>query len=456
MTDQNQGMNVSDRISGSTAEEIVGSIRALIHDGSLKAGDTLPPYRALAERLGVNRNTAMTAYRLLVQVNIAESRGRAGTVIADPYHEFAEEGFARDSVLLDVGDGNPAPELLPDPSEVTLGRVTPTLYGEPTIDPDLAQWATRWIEEHQDRPFRLTVTAGAVDAIERLLSQALTRGDQVALEDPCFLTSISTMHQNGFQPVPVAMDSEGMVPESLREALEAGVRAVVCTPRAHNPTGVSLTPERAAQLRGVLADYPQVMVIEDDHFALLATNEYSTIISPERERWALVRSMSKALGPDMRIAFVASDATTAERLAARISGGITWVSHLLQRITHAMLSSSDAMQQIHEASAHYAARNAAFVAELRDAGFASPSHDGLNIWVDTGASAKAVLAALMTRGWIARDGAAFALAGDHEHCLRFTVHELSDSEMRRLVGDLAESSQEAALAAAKPGSLSRR
>lgn len=434
---------VGDRISGSTADEIVLSIRDLIHEGALSAGDALPPYRALAERLGVNRNTAMTAYRMLVQANIADSRGRAGTVIADPYQELAEEGYARGSALRDLGDGNPAPELLPDPTTVKLTPTRPTLYGEPTIDPQLAEWATRWIEEHQPRPFRLTVTAGAVDAIERLLSQALTRGDLVALEDPCYLTSISTMHHNGYQPVAVAMDAEGMLPDSLLEALEAGVRAVVCTPRAHNPTGVSLTPGRAAELRRVLADYPQVMVIEDDHFALLSTSPYETIVSPEREHWALVRSMSKALGPDMRIAFVASDETTAERLATRISGGVTWVSHLLQRFTYAMLSSTETREQIDEAAAHYEQRNAAFVAALQSFDFDSASHDGLNVWVDTRADAGAVLASLMRKGWIAREGSTFALAGGHEHSLRFTVHGLSDREMRGLIADLADARNEA-------------
>ncbi|GLW27684.1 hypothetical protein [Actinoplanes regularis] len=39
-----------------------------------------------------------------------------------------------------------------------------------------------------------------------------------------------------------------------------GARAVICTPRAHNPTGASLTTGRAARLRAVLAAYPEVLV----------------------------------------------------------------------------------------------------------------------------------------------------------------------------------------------------
>ena len=34
----------------------------------------------------------------------------------------------------------------------------------------------------------------------------------------------------------VAMDDEGMLPRALEAALEKGARAVLITPRAHNPT----------------------------------------------------------------------------------------------------------------------------------------------------------------------------------------------------------------------------
>src|SRR5690606_21591957 len=132
-------------------------------------------------------------------------------------------------------------------------------------------WAREWMAaDLAPTDFRLTVTSGAVDAVERLLAQALTRDDAVALEDPCWLAGIQTARLGGYRPVPVPVDEEGMTVDGLRAALAEGVRAVVCTPRAQNPTGVSLSAERAADLRAVLADHPYVLVIEDDHFSLLS------------------------------------------------------------------------------------------------------------------------------------------------------------------------------------------
>lgn len=430
-------------LDGATAEEIAASVRAQLDAGGLTPGDALPPVRALAEQLGVNRNTALAAYRLLVRAGIAVTRRGGGTILIDPLAALPEEGrvdapgSADGSSIQDVGHGNPDPALLPDPLGVQLAPAPPRVYGEAATDPALAEWARAWIAQDQPRPFGLTVTSGAVDAVERLLAQALAPGDGVALEDPCFLTSISTVKQAGYRPLAVPVDAEGMCPEGLRAALEPGARAVVCTPRAHNPTGASLTPERAAELRAVLEDFPHVLIVEDDHFALLSTARYATIIPSGHRRWALVRSLSKVLGPDLRVALVASDPATAEQLALRISGGITWVSHLLQRLSHALLTSPGVAERTAQASVHYAERSRAFVAHLARVGLAGVGGDGLNVWVRAGAPAEDVLARLRERGWLARGGGEFALGTAHERCVRVTVHALDDAEQARLADDLA-------------------
>ena len=104
-----------------------------------------------------------------------------------------------------------------------------------------------------------------------------------------------------------------MTVEGLRTALDQGVRAIVCTPRAQNPTGASLTEARAAELRAVLREHPYVLVIEDDHFSMLSRRPFHSLIGPEHRRWALVRSVSKFLGPDMR-GGVAEDAQAVGRV----------------------------------------------------------------------------------------------------------------------------------------------
>ncbi|WP_374010388.1 aminotransferase class I/II-fold pyridoxal phosphate-dependent enzyme [Leifsonia sp. LS-T14] len=428
-------------ITGTTASEIAASVRALHERGALRTGDALPPVRELAAQLGVNRNTAVAAYRLLAQAGVVTARGRAGTVVAG-LAAVAQEGYAAGSVLRDIGTGNPDPGRIPDLTAALAGAVgRPVLYGEPVIDPALEGRALAWISaDLPERPVRITVTNGAVDAVERLLAQALSRDDAVALEDPCFLASIHTVRLGGYRAVPVPVDAEGMTVDGLRAALDDGVRAIICTPRAQNPTGATLSPTRAAELRAVLADHPYVLVIEDDHFSMLSQRPYETLIGQGHRRYALVRSVSKSLGPDMCLAVAATDPETAERLSLRLSPGTTWVSHILQRLVLAQLTDDAALGKVAAAGRHYAERNTAFAARLTERGLPTEAGDGLNLWVDLQVEAKPVADRLMRRGWLARTGDEFLL-GEHptpSHHLRLTVHDLSEDETERLLDDLTD------------------
>jgi DNA-binding transcriptional MocR family regulator len=426
-------------ITGRSAADIAASVRALIERGALLPGEPLPPVRNLADSLGVNRNTAVAAYRQLTVAGVVVTRGRGGTRVADR-SAVAQEGFAADSVLRDVATGNPDPDLIPDLSRALAGATgRPVLYGEPVVDPDLERWAHAWMSaDLAPSDVRITITSGAADAVERLLAQSLVREDAVGLEDPCFLTSIHTVRVGGYRAVSIPVDEEGMTVDGLRSALDQGVRAVVCTPRAQNPTGASLSERRAAELREVLRPHPYVLVIEDDHFSMLSRSPFRSLIGPEHRRWALVRSVSKFLGPDMCLAVTASDPDTAERLATRLTPGTTWVSHLLQRLALALVTDPAVTASIAQAGAHYAARNDAFAARLTALGLPAAAGDGLNLWIALPLPARDVSEQLMRRGWLVRAGDEFALVDEPAtQRLRLTVHDLADADADRLAADIA-------------------
>lgn len=431
---------MTQHIEGTTAAEIAESVRTLVDRGLLAPGTGLPPVRTLADQLGVNRNTAVAAYRLLSQAGVTTSHGRGGTRVNGSAHS-PQDGYAHGTVLRDIGSGNPDPARIPPlgPALAALAE-RPVMYGEPTIDADLEAWARAWCApDLAPRDIAITVTSGAVDAIERLLAGALVRDDAVGLEDPCFLASIHTVKLGGYRAVGMPIDAEGITPEGLRSALEQGVRAIVTTPRAQNPTGVTMTPKRASELRAILADHPYVLIIEDDHFSMLAQEAPQSIIGPNHERFALVRSVSKFLGPDMGLAIVATDPHTQSRLAMRLSPGTTWVSHILQRLTLSQLTSPAAQSIVADAAARYATRNAAFADLLTARNIAAPALSALSLWVDTGVSSDAVVRELMKRGWLARTEDEFSLQhspGSGTH-VRLTVHDLTDDEQRQLADDLA-------------------
>jgi DNA-binding transcriptional MocR family regulator len=181
-----------------------------------------------------------------------------------------------------------------------------------------------------------------------------------------------------------------------------------------------------------------VLIIEDDHFSMLSPHPYESLITPEHKRFALIRSVSKFLGPDMCLAVAATDPATAARLAERLSPGTTWVSHLLQRLVLGLVTDEAVQRQIGRAGRHYAERNEAFAARLRDHGLHATQGDGMNLWVQLPEPASVVSERMMRRGWLVRTGDAFQLtdtAGASHH-LRLTVHDLTDDEGDTLLADL--------------------
>ena len=428
------------KITGKTSVEIADCIRALVQNDTLRPGDSLPPVRELADTLEVNRNTVAAAYQRLVQAGVAVTQGRLGTTISRPPSTGEQEGLSNGSPLIDLADGNPSPQWLPDPMALLAGASSRAfLYGDDTILPDIQALAQAWFKGDCPGDWTLELTGGAVDAIERLAVAHLVPGDRVAVEDPCFLGTINALRLAGMRTIGVEVDGDGMRPEALRAVLEGGARAVMLTPRAHNPTGCSLTKRRADALKRVIAEFPGVLVIVDDHYALLAETPYHSVIPTSTQRWALVRSVSKGLGPDLRVGLVACDRDTADRLRTRLASGMNWVSHILQAIVAQALHSKDVQKKLAGARDDYAQRRAALRSALLAVGIEVPEPSGgFNLWIPLppGArDAKEVAYGLARRGWLVRVGSAFDVSAASQ-ALRITVSRLDAATAERFAHDL--------------------
>src|SRR5262245_16612405 len=62
--------------------QIADGIRAALDAGRLMPGQQLPPTRDLAKQIGVNRNTVIAAYDLLIEEGAATGQTGRGTFLA--------------------------------------------------------------------------------------------------------------------------------------------------------------------------------------------------------------------------------------------------------------------------------------------------------------------------------------------------------------------------------------
>jgi len=228
------------------------------------------------------------------------------------------------------------------------------------------------------------VVDGALDAISRTLDQVVRFGDRVVVEHPGFPPFLDLLDAFGAEAVPVRLDEHGMLPEALAAALARRPAALLLQPRAQNPTGASMTIERAEELARVIRssdDAEDLVVIEDDHSGLISTEGDVTLGTWLPDRVIHVRSFSKSHGPDLRIAALGGPRSLVERIMARRMLGPGWTSRMLQTILLDLLTDGASIDAVAEARRQYYTRQRALGDALRARGVPVAHADGINLWM---------------------------------------------------------------------------
>jgi DNA-binding transcriptional MocR family regulator len=433
------------RIQGAGAEAIATNIEEAVSTGALAPGAELPPIRELAVELGVNANTVAAAYRLLRQRGAIETAGRRGTRVRDRPATTPRSlrGLAVPPGVRDLSTGNPDPGLLPIataqlPHAGSPKRRAPLLYGEPAVSAELAAYTRASLTADGVSAEHLTVTAGALDGIERVLAAHLRPGVRVAIEDPGWANLLDLLAALGFSVEPVRVDDDGPLATDVARALRRGVRALVVTTRAQNPTGAAVAPGRAKELRELLTQRADdVLLVEDDHCAGIAGAPLHALAGTTRH-WAFVRSASKAYGPDLRLAVLAGDRRTVERVHGRLRLGPGWVSYLLQDLAVDLWRDKAATQLVRQAEAGYTRTRTLLHTALANRGVTAHSRSGLNVWIPVPDETVAI-PRLLSAGWAAAPGTRFRI--DTPPGMRITISDLDAAEIDPLADAIAEAVQ---------------
>jgi DNA-binding transcriptional MocR family regulator len=420
--------------TGSGQATISAAIERAVAEGLLGPGTHLPAVRNLAATLGVSPATVAAAYRTLKQRGLVTANGRRGTTIAVQPPLRVRRGRPLPANARDLASGNPDPALLP-PLGPALARIGTEhrLYGGPAKLEALVELArTAFAADGVDG--EIAIVGGALDGIERILQTRLLPGDRIAVEDPTWPRVTDLVRALGFIPEPVGLDERGLLPEELERALRRGAKAVIATPRGQNPTGAALDAERSLSLREAIARHPDLLVVEDDYVAAVAGAGYVPLHGSS-SHWAVIRSLSKVAGPDLRIALMAGDPLTISRVEGRQLLGPGWVSHLLQQTAAELLGSASTRRLLARAQRTYTTRREALIAALRDAGIRSIGGSGLGVWIplrDEAATAQL----LLERGWAVSPGERYRVRAPPG--IRVTTTTLEPAEAMQLAAALAE------------------
>ena len=435
------------------SEIVATTIGRLVASGELLAGDRLPTVRTLAKAVGISPTTVSEAWRSLSSAGVITTNGRNGTRVralagsAAPTR-YRALGTGAETFRIDLSSGVPDPMLLPDlgPSMARVGRadLTSSYLDDPVVPGFGEHLASTW-------PFpaaSLTVVDGCLDALDRISAEILPFGSAVLVEEPTFPPLIDLLERLGCEVIGVAIDAEGPVPDDLARGLEADPVAFFTQPRAHNPTGVSMSERRAGEIAQVLRS-TKTLVVEDDHAWGISTGPVESLGDLLPDRVVHIRGFSKSHGPDLRLAAIGGPSEVIERVRARRMLGAGWSSRLLQLLLLDMLSDETVIEAIATARSVYTSRRKRFLERLRTHGIDLDDGDGLNLWVPVD-DEQSALVALAAAGVRVAPGAPFTLGGRADH-LRLTVGLLPESDADWLAGLVASAARSGASARVSGG-----
>ena len=419
-------------------------MEAAVRSGQLTGGDHLPTVRGLAGQLGISPTTVAAAYGDLRRRGLTTGSGRAGTRIRGAPPVSSRVYLSAPAGTRDLITGGPDPDLLPLlPAQPA--RRSARMYAEAPVSPRLRRLADAQLAADGIDSASLTVTGGALDGIERVLAAWLTPADRVIVEDPGHAVTFDLLAAMGLIAVPVPVDDLGIQPAALAAALDRGAGALIVTPRAQAATGAAWDAGRAAEIGEVLRRHPGVGVIEDDHagpvagvpaFSACAGSAPKCPASRRADpaRWVTLRSVSKSLGPDLRLAVVAGDEATITRVAGRQALGTGWVSYQLQDMVADLWSDASVARTLTTAAQVYAGRGATLRSALAAHGITASGRSGFTCWVPV-ADEDGVASSLAAAGWAVAPGQRFRIAAPPG--VRISYARLAEPDAASFAADFA-------------------
>jgi GntR family transcriptional regulator/MocR family aminotransferase len=312
--------------------QIADAVIESIKRGKLQSGDALPGSRQLSLQLGLNRNTVVNAYEVLLAEGWLISKERKGIFVADNLPAIkAVKGAPSGPAEKENSSLGPAiifDDGLPDSKHAPvdeLGRAYRQIfsrqgrwkmmgYGDSAGHAGFRETLVQML--NYKRGMRLTadeifVTRGSQMATFLTAQCLISKGDYVVIENPGYKPAWQALEYAGAKLLPVTVDEHGLNTQELKAILRKhkSVKAIYVTPHHQFPTTVTLSLPRRMELVALSNSYG-FTIIEDDydnefHFGQRAVLPVSSM--ENASNFVYIGSMSKIVAPALRIGYMVSN-----------------------------------------------------------------------------------------------------------------------------------------------------
>jgi DNA-binding transcriptional MocR family regulator len=291
---------------------IADAIGEAVRLGQLRPGDLLPTHRLLADLMGVNVSTITRAYREAARRRLVGGEVGRGTYVMGVASEAALFALQHrpEGGVIDLSLNMPPMPARDRNLAAAFSRLDPTQASRflhyPSPDEVLVhrRAAASWLKRRgvEAEPESIIVCAGAHHAMDTAIS-LFPEQEELACEALVYPGLKAAARHWHRRLHPLAMDREGLLPESFELACRGGLRVAVVSPTLHNPTTATMGMQRRRLIVEIARKW-DVMLVEEDVYGLLPESAPPTLMTLAPERVIYLTGLSKTVAPGLRIGYL--------------------------------------------------------------------------------------------------------------------------------------------------------
>ena len=437
-------------------QQIGGHVASLITGGKLESGEKLPPVRKLAEKLGVNNGTVVSAYRWLENKKLIYSIMGSGSYVSEVSPGDVKEAktvkprevrFNSENAINFATSVVPADFFPIDSFKRYFNEVLDSDggnafgYQESQGYLPLREAICGYCAEFgvQSLPDRIQIISGAQQGVDIISKAVLSPGDVILCEELTYPGAVGAFLSRGAKVIGVPLEFDGMDINHLTSLVRLyRPKIVYCMSYWQTPTGLTYSLRKKRMLVELAAQYDFLIIEEDNVSDFSYSNEKIAPIKAldYKNRVIFIKSFSNIFMPGLRLGFMVLPRAVSERVAdAKYTADIE-TSGFIQRAFCRFIASGEWKQHVAKIRGVYSERHdamKAFSEKLLKShlSFQAPG-GGLCFWytLQSAAQADELCSRMLSENIIITPGSIFTLNDEPSAGIRLSFASVDKNSIK--------------------------
>jgi 2-aminoadipate transaminase len=287
-------------------------------------------------------------------------------------------------------------------------------------------------------PNRILITTGSQQGIDLMGKALINDGDDVVIDEPCYLAAIQafSLYRPKFHPIP--MTDDGMNTKKFKQLIsKIKPKLVYTVPNFQNPSGISYAEATRRAMAEVISGTKTILLEDDPYGEIRFTGkQIPSFMTMIPDNTVLLGSFSKIVAPGLRLGWLAAPEALLEKVIIAKQAADLHTSYFIQCMVYQYMIDNDVEKHIKVICESYGKQCRAMMDAMKE--FCPPSvthsnpEGGMFLWatMPEGASSRKLLDMAVKEKVLFVPGDPFYIGKKDSNTLRLNFTCSNEQEIR--------------------------